>query len=286
MNSGSDILSNEPYVQAGELHLSIEASELRQEIVESLYVCGGGHYGGALSVLDVLLTLYRHNIRVLPQEPRHIKRDQLILSKGHAAISLYAVLRRLGFFDTSLSSYGQVHSALEGHPDMTVLPGIDFSTGSLGQGLSIGLGIALALKNTGQHTWVILGDGECQEGQIWEAAMLGARYHVDNLHAVIDANNFQEYGWKDIPAIFGSPIEDLSLKWKAFGWRVFEVDGHDYGALVATFKEVELTVGQPSIVIARTVKGKGYPLIEQNPSRFHCTTVSASEQEKLLRGNL
>ncbi|HEX3559466.1 MAG TPA: transketolase [Pyrinomonadaceae bacterium] len=264
--------------------LAVEAAELRREIIEALYACSGGHYGGSLSVLDLLLTLYRRILRTFPESPRHPDRDRLILSKGHSSIALYAVLRRLGFFDRPLSSHGQTGSPLEGHPDMTVLEGIDFSTGSLGQGLSVGLGMALALRGTERHTWVVLGDGECQEGQVWEAAMLAARYRVERLHAVIDANEFQEWGWNNSPEVNRQPLEELSNKWSAFGWRVLEVDGHDHEALATIFEDAASTKNQPSLVVARTIKGKGYPMIETDPIRFHCTTISELEHRELVRG--
>lgn len=264
------------------LALGSEAAELRREIVEALYACGGGHYGGALSVLDILLTLYRRHLRVSPADPQRPDRDRLILSKGHSCIALYAVLRRLGFFDHPLASYGEAGSPLEGHPDMTVLPGIDFSTGSLGQGLSVGLGIALALRGTDSHTWVVLGDGECQEGQVWEAAMLAARYRAERLHVVIDVNEFQEWGWCESPGVSTRPVEELFLKWSAFGWRVYEVDGHDYDGLADTMRQAAAVGDKPSVILAKTVKGKGYSLIERDPIRFHCTTVSEQEHAELL----
>ena len=282
MMAPADDFTDFPCVQSVEIPLAIEAAELRKDIVTALYASGGGHYGGSLSVLDILLTLYRCHLRISPHQPKHPKRDRLILSKGHAAIALYAVLRRLLFLTEPLSSFGQMNSILAGHPDMNELPGIDFSTGSLGQGLSVGLGMAFALKETTQRTWVILGDGECQEGQVWETAMLAARYNIDHLHVVIDENRYQEYDWSDSSET-GKPVDNLPLKWTAFGWRVFEVDGHDHKALTETFKGAESILGQPSVIIAKTVKGKGYALIEQNPARFHCTTVSAQEQDELLR---
>jgi transketolase len=266
------------------LPLAAEAAELRREIIEALYASGGGHYGGSLSVLDLILVLYRRILRTFPADPRHPGRDRFILSKGHSSIALYALLRRLGFFNHMLSSYGQAGSALEGHPDMTVLEGIDFSTGSLGQGLSVGLGMALALRGTEQHTWVVLGDGECQEGQVWEAAMLAARYRVERLHVVIDANQFQEWGWSYTSDVNSQPLEELSNKWSAFGWRVFEVDGHDHEKLTTAFELAAATKGQPSVVVAKTVKGKGYPPIEADPIRFHCATVSEPEHRELVRG--
>ena len=265
------------------LSLSAEAAELRRDIVEALYASGGGHYGGSLSVLDLILTLYRRILRVWPDDLGP-ERDRFILSKGHASIALYAVLRRLGFFQHRLSDYGRFNSPLEGHPDMTVLPGIDFSTGALGQGLSVGLGMALALRGAGARTWVVLGDGECQEGQVWEAAMLAARYRVEQLHAVVDSNLYQEWGWSQSREASAAPVEDLAMKWAAFGWRVLEVDGHDHEALAATFAEATATSRRPSVVIAHTTKGKGFAQIEADPVRFHCATVSEQEHQELMRG--
>jgi transketolase len=267
-----------------DLSLSAEAAELRRDIIEALYASGGGHYGGSLSVLDLILTLYRRVLRVGPDDKRP-ERDRFILSKGHASIALYAVLRRLGYFQHKLSDYGRFNSPLEGHPDMTVLPGIDFSTGALGQGLSVGLGMAMALRGTGARAWVVLGDGECQEGQVWEAAMLAARYRVERLHAVVDANLYQEWGWSQSPETTSAhPVEDLAMKWAAFGWRVLEVNGHDHEALAATFEDAMSTSGQPSVVIAHTTKGKGFAQIEADPIRFHCATVSDEEHQELIRG--
>jgi transketolase len=256
-------------------NLTEEARDLRRTIVEALFACGGGHYGGSLSVLDLLLTLYRRHLRVSPDNPGDPDRDRLILSKGHAAMALYAVLRRLGFFDHPLAAYGEAGSPLEGHPDMTVLPGIDYSTGSLGQGLSVGLGMALALRGRGPRVWVVLGDGECQEGQVWEAAMLAARCRADGLTAVVDANGFQECG--------AEPVADLARKWAAFGWHALETDGHDHAALSAAFERAIAHRGAPSVVVAHTTKGKGIAAVEADPVRFHCTRIEADEHALLLR---
>jgi transketolase len=195
-------------------------------------------------------------------------------------MALYAVLRSLHFFDEPLSHFGRLDSSLEGHPDMTTLPGIDFSTGSLGQGLSVGLGMAMALRGCSPHVWVVLGDGECQEGQVWEAAMLAVQLNANRLHAVIDCNGYQEWGWsqkKGAPP----PVPWLNEKWQAFGWETLSVDGHDYGALTPAFESV-MSAERPTVVLAKTVKGFGFPLIEADPIRFHCTTVDESEQAELL----
>lgn len=271
-----------PRIQSSSRALEEEAFETRREIVEALYSCGGGHYGGALSALDIILTLYRRVLRTCPEAPSHSRRDRFILSKGHSAIALYAVLRRLNFFNHTLDGYGSIASSLEGHPDMTVLPGIDFSTGSLGQGLSVGMGMAMALSKTKENVWVLLGDGECQEGQVWEAAMLAHRLKISNLYAVIDANGFQEWGWNYAPGIDNQPVENLAQKWQAFGWQVLEADGHDFNDLERTFAQALQISDQPKLIYARTIKGKGFPLIEKDPLRFHCTSVSGEEQETLL----
>lgn len=264
-------------VMRGELALRDEAQLLRREIVEALYRTGGGHYGGSLSVIDLLLTLYRRQLRISPEAPRDPGRDRLILSKGHAAIALYAVLRRLGYFDEALERYASAGSRLEGHPDMTRLPGVDFSSGSLGQGLSVAIGAALATRGAGQRVWVVLGDGECQEGQVWEAAMLAAQRGLDHLYAVVDHNRFQEWGWG------GAPVPAIADKWRAFGWRVREVDGHDVDALEAAYGAMTRTAGAPSLLVAHTVKGKGVPMIEAAPQRFHCDAVTDDEHAAIVR---
>lgn len=271
-----------PFRPADPATLSTEAALLRKEIVLALHASGGGHYGGSLSVLDLLLTLYRCQLRTDPRAPRHPARDRLILSKGHAAIALYAVLRRVGVLDAPLADYSRTGSPLEGHPDMGTHPGVDFSTGSLGQGLSVGVGMALALRHTGAHVWVVLGDGECQEGQVWEAAMLAARYRLHNLHAVVDANNFQELGWTHDPAFAQAPVPDAAQKWRAFGWNVAEVDGHDHAALAGCFRRMAADEGAPTVAIAHTVKGKGFASLVAEPVRFHCATLTDEEHTALL----
>lgn len=263
--------------------LEAEAAELRREIVEALYACGGGHYGGSLSVIDIIITLYRKFLRIDHKSPRHSERDRFILSKGHSAIALYAVLRKIGFFDFPLSDYGAFSSPLEGHPDMTALAGVDFSTGSLGQGLSVGLGMAIALRETDKRVWVVLGDGECQEGQIWEAAMLASRLGTSNLCAVIDANNYQEWGWRYAPKFNQQPIEALHQKWSSFGWNALEVDGHSFTGLTTAFEAAINNTDRPTAIIAKTTKGKGFGFIERNPVRFHCTNVSKEEHQYILR---
>ena len=257
-----------------------EALDLRLDIVEALHATGGGHYGGCLSVLDPLLALYRRHLRINPALPRDPLRDRLILSKGHAALALYAILRRLGYFDLPLAQYAECGSPLEGHPDMLALPGVDFSTGSLGQGLSAGVGMALALRDTDRRVWVVLGDGECQEGQVWEAAMLGAMCGLQRLHVVVDHNRQQEWGW----AAGAPPVPSLGEKWRAFGWRSFACDGHDPDAFSAAVEAATAPGAGPSVILADTIKGKGVALCESDPMRFHCDAVEASEHAHIVAG--
>jgi len=263
--------------------LPSEANRLRRDILDTLFQTGGGHYGGALSVIDILLTMYRRILRANPALPRDAGRDRCILSKGHAAIALYVVLAKLGYFDLSLSSYATFSSVFEGHPDMTTIPGVDFSTGSLGQGLSVGIGMALGLRSSGQRVWVILGDGECQEGQVWEAALFGAQCGVSNLCAIVDCNGHQEWGWRptaENPDM--QPVPDMARKWAAFGWRVLHCDGHIYSELEAAMIEAIHNGGCPCVILARTRKGNGVSLIERDPHRFHCATVSEAEHREIM----
>jgi transketolase len=258
--------------------------QLRSAVVDALYSSGGGHYGGCLSVLDILWVLYSRLLRVSPEFPLHPDRDRLILSKGHAALSLYAVLQRLCFLRGSLHEYASFRSNLEGHPDMTSVPGVDFSTGSLGQGLSVGLGMAYALRARDRRVWVVLGDGECQEGQIWEAATLGAICELSNLVAIVDHNRFQEWGWSSGRSDGHPPVANIAAKFHAFGWRVIECDGHDFAELERGLRTAADAVGPgvPSVVIAHTTKGKGVPMIEKDPIRFHCETVSQAEHDAIV----
>ncbi|WDE09316.1 transketolase [Thalassomonas viridans] len=262
--------------------LAEEVYELKGEILKTLYAAGGGHYGGCLSVIDILVVLYRYKLRINPAVPEHAARDRFILSKGHAAVALYAVLQKLGYFQDNLLDYSLFGSALEGHPDMLTVPGIDFSSGSLGQGVSVGLGMALSLPRD-NNVWVVLGDGECQEGQIWESAMLACNTAVSNLKVIVDCNKHQEWGWAERNGEKPAPVSDMVEKWRAFGWHVVECDGHDHRALMAAMDEVDAHSGQPAVIIAHTVKGKGVVAIEKDPVRFHCGTVTEIEHYQIMR---
>jgi transketolase len=238
----------------------------RRLILESVNKAGAGHIGGPLSVTDILVSLYFNELRIDPAIPSAEDRDRLILSKGHSSIALYTVLALRGFFPVEeLDTFDQIDSRLQGHPDIVSLPGLDMSTGSLGQGLSPGIGMALGARLSGKefHTWVILGDGELQEGQIWEAAFVASRYKLSNLTAIVDYNGLPQYGW---PHESGHtrdlPIDDPGGKFAAFGWNVIETDGHDHAALLEAWKTAKEHTDGPTCIIARTVKGKGVSFME------------------------
>ncbi len=258
-----------PPLDAAELaRLREVARRIRVEVVRAVYHAQAGHLGAPLSAAEILAALYFRILRIRPDEPNWPDRDRFVLSKGHASIALYAAMALRGYFPVEeLLTFDAVNSRLQGHPDMTRLPGLDMSTGSLGMGISAALGMALGARLTGRsiRAYVLLGDGECQEGQVWEAAMVAARYRLDNLVAIVDHNKLQQYGWPgDGPDGRRPPQEpgELAAKWSAFGWRVSEVDGHDLAALVPAIEEAAEGVGRPTVVIAHTVKGKGVSFME------------------------
>ncbi|HWV24410.1 MAG TPA: transketolase [Thermomicrobiales bacterium] len=240
--------------------------QTRRLILESIHKAGAGHIGGPLSVTDILVSLYFTELRIDPQDPSNEHRDRLILSKGHSSIALYTVLALRGYFPVEeLDTFDQIDSRLQGHPDLTALPGLDMSTGSLGQGLSPGIGMALGARLKGDefHTWVILGDGELQEGQIWEAAFVAARYKLANLTAIVDANNLPQFGWPhESGHTRDTPIDDPAAKFRAFGWNVIEIDGHDHSALQDAWQQAKAYTEGPTCIVAHTVKGKGVSYME------------------------
>ena len=256
------------------------AARLRRLVIESVHHAGAGHVGGSLSVAEILIALYFEVLRIDPQQPRDPDRDRFILSKGHCSIGLYAALALRGYFPLAeLATFDAIDSRLQGHPDMTALPGLDMSTGSLGQGLSPAIGMALAARLQGQeyHTWVVVGDGDSQEGQIWEAAFVAARYGLDNLTCILDWNGLQQYGWAT-GAGYGSDArlpaqENPAARWQAFGWRTEEIDGHDVAQISAACAEARATEGAPTLIIARTVKGKGVRCME-NDFSWHARPVT------------
>jgi transketolase len=209
--------------------------------------------------------------------------DRLILSKGHAAVTLYAVLAHLGMLQLSaVGRFGELDSGVEGHPDMLVTPAIDFSTGSLGQGVAIGLGMALMLQDLNAHVWVVVGDGECQEGQIWEAALLAVRYQLSNLHVIVDMNGAQEMGWRLQPHVEDSPLPLASEKWKSFGWQTIECDGHSPVELSAAIRHLRCT-NAPSVLLATTIKGKGISHLERLAHESHCLSLTDEEFQEAMK---
>lgn len=235
--------------------------QMRQDILEMIHAAGSGHPGGSLSCVEILATLYFDVMRVDPTKPNDPNRDRFLLSKGHAAPALYCALAHRGYFDRSLlPTLRSLGSPLQGHPHMSSLPGLDCSSGSLGQGLSIANGLGLAAKKQGKNyrTYCLLGDGEVQEGQVWEAAMTAAHFGLDNVCAIVDNNGVQLDG--ATAEIMG--VEPLGDKFRAFGWHVVGVDGHDVKALQLAFQLAATTKGRPTAIIAQTVKGKGVSFME------------------------
>jgi transketolase len=256
------------------------ARQVRLDIVEMLYRAGSGHLGGSLSATDILVSLFFSHLCLKPGDPHWPGRDRFVLSKGHGAPALYAILARLNYFPREeLLTLRQLGSCLQGHPDARCTPGVEASTGSLGQGLSIANGMALALRlnGAGQRVYALLGDGEVQEGQIWEAAMTAAHYRLDNLVAILDRNRLQIDGrTKDIMS-----IEPLPQKWAAFGWHTLEVDGHSFPELLNALKACDSIRGRPSIIIAHTVKGKGVSIFEDQV-KYHGVAPNKEEYQQAL----
>lgn len=261
--------------------LKKQAVEVRCRIIEMLYAAQAGHPGGSLSATDILTALYFRMMRVDPENPRWEDRDRFILSKGHACPVWYAVLAERGFYDKShLLTLRKLNSILQGHADMIKTPGVDMTVGSLGQGFSAGVGMALAARHLGKdfHTWVMIGDGEVQEGSIWEAAMAGAKWKLDNLTAIVDKNRIQNDTFVEMTM----PIDPLDDKWRAFGWHVLEMDGHDMEAVVKTLEHALTIKGIPTVIIANTVKGKGVSFMEDDP-QWHGKAPNKEQMEQALK---
>ena len=257
------------------------ARQARVAIVKAIAHAKGGHLGGPLSATDMLTALYWGILNIRPDEPLWPERDRFVLSKGHSSIALYAVMALRGYLPMEeLYTFDAIDSRLQGHPDMTSLPGIDMSSGSLGLGFSGALGIAFGAKATGADftTYAMVGDGECNEGIVWEAAHVANRYRLDNIVAIIDSNKLQQFGWRGdaadhrIPPYAGSELVD---RWASFGWQTVEVDGHDIGAFLETMDSVQGADG-PVAVIANTVKGKGVSYME-NVFQWHAKVPTDEE---------
>lgn len=264
----------------GEEELEGIARRVRRHIVRMIAGAGSGHPGGSLSCADILVALYFRVLNVDPARPQWPERDRFVLSKGHACPALYAVLAERGFFPVDdLWTLRRLGSHLQGHPDMRKTPGVEASTGSLGQGLSIGLGMALAARLDGApwRVYVLLGDGEIQEGQVWEAAMAAAHYRVDNLTAILDWNGLQIDGPNDEVM----SVRPLAEKWRGFGWEVTEIDGHSFSDILAALAWARTVRGRPAIILARTVKGRGVSFMEGQVD-WHGKAPSPSQAEQAL----
>lgn len=255
------------------------AGRLRRHTIEMLWHSQAGHPGGSLSAAEILAVLYFGVMRIDPARADWVDRDRFVLSKGHAAPIYYAALVERGYFaEELLATYDELDSGLQAHPYVG-LPGIDSCSGSLGQGLSVGIGLALGarLRGSDARMFVLLGDGELQEGQVWEAAMAASSFGLENLTAIVDANRLQLYG--SVESIVS--VEPLPEKWRAFGWNVLEVDGHDCAALAGAFAVAAAEEGRPSVIIAHTIKGKGVSFME-NSVEWHSAVVTDEVRERAL----
>lgn len=247
--------------------LTVTAAKLRLMGLDTINCCHSGHIGGSFSALDILTVLYFERMRVNPKDPKNPDRDRLVLSKGHCTPALYPVLALKGFFpEEDLKLFRSAKGRMSGHVEMTHIKGVDMSAGSLGQGLSAASGMALAgkLDNKAYRVYAIMGDGEIQEGQIWEAAMAAAKYKLDNLCGFIDVNGLQIDG----TTAEIMPTEPLDKKWEAFGWNVIVIDGHDCAAIIQALDAAEACKGKPTMILAKTAKGKGVSFME-NDVQWH-----------------
>ena len=250
-----------------EATLSVIAREVRKDILKMTSAVNSGHPGGAMSATDIIVTLYYYKMRHNPEDPKWEKRDRFVLSKGHVCPALYSVLARTGYFPfEKLNEFRRIDGDLQGHPDMRKTPGIEISTGSLGHGIGAAVGIALALKldKSDSRVYCMIGDGEAQEGSVWEATMAASHYNLDNLCVILDNNNLQIDG----PVDEIMSIYPMMEKWRAFGWHVIEINGHDFGEIKAALDEADTVKYKPTMIVAKTVKGKGVSFME-NRAEWH-----------------
>ncbi|NFI53826.1 transketolase [Clostridium botulinum] len=261
-------------------HLENISKELRTDIIEMIYESGSGHPGGSLSIIDVVTYLYFEKMNIDPKNPKLEGRDRFILSKGHAAPAQYSALAKRGFFEREeLKNLRKLGSFLQGHPDVKKCPGVEISTGSLGQGFSNSCGLALASKmdNKSEKVYVVLGDGEIQEGIVWETAMAAAKFKLDNLVAIVDKNGIQLDGrTSEI-----MDVDPLADRWKSFGWNVIECDGHNFDEIDEAFNNSGQVEGKPTVIIAHTIKGKGISFMEDNVA-WHGMAPSKEQKEQAV----
>ncbi len=266
--------------------LQAKAVQVRKLILQAVKKAGAGHVGGPMSMVEIALAMYFKILRIDPKNPQWPDRDRYILSKGHSCIALYSVLALRGYFPVEeVFTYDAIDSRMQGHPDMTKTPGIDMSSGSLGTGASPPLGMALAARRLGKdfHTWVHLGDGEVQEGQVWEMAFVASQYNVDNLTAIVDYNKVQQFGFPKDGNLRHrvNPLVQLPEKWRAFGWNVIECDGHDFDQLIPACEAAKGAKGRPTCIIAHTTKGKGVSFMEGDYN-WHAKVPSDEELAKAM----
>lgn len=260
--------------------LKEKAIQIRLDIIDMIHTASAGHPGGSLSAADIVTALYFRVMRINPAEPRWPDRDRFILSKGHACPVWYAALANRGFFDRShLKTLRKLDSILQGHADMKKTPGVDMTVGSLGQGICAALGMALSARVLKKdfHVWTVVGDGECQEGSVWEAAMAGPKWGLDNLTVIVDKNRIQNDTF--VNAVM--PVDPLPDKWRAFNWNVLEIDGHDMEQIVKAMEAALSVKGQPTVIIAHTIKGKGVSFMENQPE-WHGKAPNAEQSQAAM----
>ena len=261
-------------------NLQLKANNIRKNIVNMVHSAKSGHPGGSLSITDILTVLYFYELRIDINNPKDENRDRLVLSKGHCSPALYAVLAEKGFIPQSdLETFRKIDSYLQGHPDMKKVPGVDMTSGSLGQGLSVSNGMAIAAKldNKDYRVYCVLGDGELEEGEVWEAAMTSNQYKLDNVCVIVDNNNLQIDGTID-EVMSSKPIDE---KFKSFGFNVIQIDGHDYNQIAEALDKAKECKGKPTSIIAKTIKGKGVSLME-NQVGWHGKAPNDEEYQKIM----
>jgi transketolase len=265
--------------------LEKKAAQARKFILETVHHANAGHVGGPLSATDMLIALYFDVMNIKPEEPRWEQRDRFVLSKGHSAIGLYTALALRGYFPIDeLKTFDHIDSRLQAHPDLCLLPGLDMSTGSLGQGISAAVGMALGAKLKGSpfYTYCMVGDGESQEGQVWEAADVASKYELDNLIVFLDYNKLQQFGWNGTDGREREiPVYSPAKRWEAFGWNVISINGHEMEQILHACAQAKESKGKPTVIIADTIKGKGVSFME-NSYVWHAKVPNKKELAEAL----